>query len=930
MRLRVAALWIIGIAFSTAAFAVHPVSAEVPQGIIERIANLNVELDEIRHLNRIAKLSNQDYNTRRSALQKQINALWQPYLRGPTTIADQRQGKTAIDGLVRAKLAVLVPQWQKEENDFRAASANHQKQLGAELQDDARKAAEFQRTRLTLQKQLSSGTIDRAAFDAKDREALSAIAGLRKKFETAGGVWPQNFDNRVALMTKAIADNPERPLPQSQVPVAGAGSQSPPDFDGDVKLAAAIAVKQQELHFQFEKKQVTSDTFRESDIVYDRDLHRLKMRYQAISIAREQQFENAYRRLSDPEIQAIRIKYYPAQYHPPAAPYVPPKPGILDIDFTSLFVIVGIVLFVALIVWLATLNHREKEKTVPPLTENYGSASYAPFQTEPRSRAITASGVFLGKSSEPARRNAGLEGPGAPVVTTEERHTLIVATTRTGKGTRVVVPTLLRYTGNLFAIDPKGQNAAITARTRRDGLKQTVHILNPWGIFAKLYGRYGFTAATYNPLDMLDRNDPNVVSLAEALAAAISPVTDFGENSIWQHGPADILAAVFLWLTETPGETKTLARAHEIVTLDRETFVKKFLTFMIASEAFEGTIARKVRQLIGLADNTYTGLMISLSIATKFIGDPQLRKATNKSTFSMAELRDKPTTLYLVIPPDQAGVQSTWLRLMIAAATHVFRRRDESDPEHRRCMMLIDELPALGKLHDLPQDIANMAGPGLDYVLIVQGLDQLKAIYKDHSGAILGNCAYKWFCNVTDLESAKYLSESLGDATIRMKSRSTSSGTAGGGGATETEGTTYSEKGRRLLFPDEITKLGKNVAIGLQPEGAPIYIKPIDYWNLTKAFGHLEKDHAELFWTPPLTYDDNPEFRKRSQQQPPSPKSGLSEKEAREILGVAIDAKRDDIYAAYKRLMLKVHPDTGGSNHFARQLNEAKELLLGK
>src|ERR1700674_3969152 len=38
------------------------------------------------------------------------------------------------------------------------------------------------------------------------------------------------------------------------------------------------------------------------------------------------------------------------------------------------------------------------------------------------------------------------------------------------------------------------------------------------------------------------------------------------------------------------------------------------------------------------------------------------------------------------------------------------------------------------------------------------------------------------------------------------------------------------------------------------------------------------------------------------------------------------ESKTNDIRAAHKRLMLKVHPDTGGSNHFARQLNEAKAV----
>ena len=54
----------------------------------------------------------------------------------------------------------------------------------------------------------------------------------------------------------------------------------------------------------------------------------------------------------------------------------------------------------------------------------------------------------------------------------------------------------------------------------------------------------------------------------------------------------------------------------------------------------------------------------------------------------------------------------------------------------------------------------------------------------------------------------------------------------------------------------------------------------------------------------------------------------VSRDDALEVLGLDADASVDDIHEAYKRLMLKVHPDHEGSEWIAAKLNQARDLLL--
>ncbi len=54
----------------------------------------------------------------------------------------------------------------------------------------------------------------------------------------------------------------------------------------------------------------------------------------------------------------------------------------------------------------------------------------------------------------------------------------------------------------------------------------------------------------------------------------------------------------------------------------------------------------------------------------------------------------------------------------------------------------------------------------------------------------------------------------------------------------------------------------------------------------------------------------------------------MTRQEALDILGLGEHAGADEIKAAYKKLMKKVHPDQEGSAWMAQKLNQAKALLL--
>ena len=109
-------------------------------------------------------------------------------------------------------------------------------------------------------------------------------------------------------------------------------------------------------------------------------------------------------------------------------------------------------------------------------------------------------------------------------------------------------------------------------------------------------------------------------------------------------------------------------------------------------------------------------------------------------------------------------------------------------------------------------------------------------------------------------------------------------------------------------------------------------LKPVEIALLWQDCRFVDPQSAQLLETyldriHPSWRDD---VKRGEQKMSGGPGGRMSADEALEILGLEPGASDEAIRRAHRELMLKMHPDRGGSTYLAAKINEAKDVLLGR
>lgn len=405
-------------------------------------------------------------------------------------------------------------------------------------------------------------------------------------------------------------------------------------------------------------------------------------------------------------------------------------------------------------------------------------------------------------------------------------HVVTVAPNGSGKGIGQVIPNLLDYPGSCLVLDVKGENAAVTARARRE-LGHAVHVVDPFGVT-------GQPSAGFNVLDRIDLGTPDCVSESAILADAL--VIAGGKNQEgadhWDESAKNLLQGVMLHVAGLDAGRRHLGELRRLLTQD-EAGTLELLADMASDEAAAyGLPARAANTLMGMSDRERGSVLSTARRNTAFLDDPRIVAALSRSDFDLSAIKSELMTVYLVMPANRIGPNARFLRLFIGSVLTAITSSATQPPY--RVAFVLDEFAQLGYMKAIEDAVSLMRGYGLAFWVFLQDLSQLKGVYPRWQ-TFLANSA-KVFFGTDDYDTAKYVSDSLGKATIEYETANTgrnSSTGIGGPGASlnrgKSSGSSQQIGGRELLTPDEVMRLGPERPLVLVKGEYPYLLARLNY-----------------------------------------------------------------------------------------------------
>ncbi|MES9993992.1 MAG: type IV secretory system conjugative DNA transfer family protein [Candidatus Thiodiazotropha sp.] len=316
-------------------------------------------------------------------------------------------------------------------------------------------------------------------------------------------------------------------------------------------------------------------------------------------------------------------------------------------------------------------------------------------------------------------------------------HMLTYAPSRTGKTISVIIPALMHwFSGSMFVTDVKGELMAITAAFRK-AMGQNIIIFNPFYVL-------GIKGACFNPLrvlpeDIMHNQGRDLSDLTKMIAYQLvaDRPNDIGDGVYFRNGARRLIRALLLYMAVFMPDRCTLPTLRKLVWSTSEE--KRDIAEQMQESDFlsgvlndfgnalqEMLLPEYVKTYGGYRDNAMSALEI-------YEAHSPLGKAVGASDFSLKDMLDGKTTLYLILPESKLETHGSALGLITTLLLEQIAGLDQPTP----IMMLLEEMGNIGKLPNLSKALSLLPGKGVRLWMVFQSRRQPVEIYGQQMAGLI-------------------------------------------------------------------------------------------------------------------------------------------------------------------------------------------------
>ncbi len=377
------------------------------------------------------------------------------------------------------------------------------------------------------------------------------------------------------------------------------------------------------------------------------------------------------------------------------------------------------------------LNENDRNTTRLLLgTPVLGNTSYQEDDTS-RSKATKKSFNLSNVRKDQKGRILAARGSD-PIVYEGDSHLMTIAPTGAGKGRSVIIPNLLTYEGPVVVIDPKGENFAVTARTRKEMGHEVVR-LDPFEVVAT--NSHGF-----NPLEIFNLEGIDIETEAQMLAEMLSTGNRSARDPFWDLSSCGLFSGLIAHVvTANSYDERHLNAVRKLLMSDDTVYGLQVLLDTVGARMNRMAYDEIAAFLQMPVEGTRPSVLATANSYMKAFLSERVGQTLMRSSFLLADVvAGKQLSIYIIIPPDKLQSHRALLRMWIGVLLKAITSRKRI-PE-MRTLFFLDECGQLGNFPYLESVITLCRGYGLQAWSFWQDLSQIKRLYEIGWETMVNNC----------------------------------------------------------------------------------------------------------------------------------------------------------------------------------------------